>query len=380
MWEIILFISLLVGQLGRIQITSDIAFYFHDIVIFCYLLFHIRALFHLEWKKVELAKPLAIVFGVCFLSLIGNLWRFQPADIAVGLLYLLRFCMYVSIFTCILLSKKSQTYWFRWLYFLGVGYAVIGFFQLLFYPNLRNIAYLGWDPHYYRLFSTLFDPNFVGCIIVLCFFLGFYLITKTKLKLFMIITQIVLLLAVFLTYSRSSFVALVIGLMVYITFTKQWKYAIVLVFIVLSTLIFPSLGGISTNIGRMWSVSSRLSNWQEGSALFFNSPIIGYGFNTLRAVAKVGTTSPYGYIANAGGGIDNSILFILVTTGVIGLAVFANLGICLIRSGLCITKQPLKAVYFSIFTALIIHSMFVNSLFYPQILIWFWIFVFTSRS
>ena len=355
MWEILLFISLLAGQLGRIQITSDIAIYFHDTVIFCYLLLHV------QFKKVEFAKALLLVFVVCLVSLIANFSRFELSEIAVGLLYLLRFCMYTSVFFLVLQSKKTQSHWFHWLYFLGVGYAVTGFFQLLLYPNLRNISYLGWDPHYYRLFSTLFDPNFVGGIIVLCLFLGFYLLTITKSKFLVFITQLVLLIALLLTYSRSSFVALIVGLIVYIVLTKKWIYIIFLVLIPLVVLFFPSIGGISTDIGRMWSIIARLDNSKEALNLFIHYPIFGNGFAMQR--------------------IDSSILFILVTTGVIGIVAFTNLGIHLIRSGFCITKQPLKAVYFSILTALIIHSIFVNSLFYPQILIWFWIFIgITSRS
>lgn len=375
MFDIVLFLSLLLGQLGRIQLTSDIAFYFHDIVILYYLLFHVRSIAHIQWKKVSFVKPLIIIGAVCLFSLVMNIGRFQLVGIGVGLLYLLRFYMYVSVFTIVLLSNKSLQYWFTWLYSLGVGYAVLGFLQLLLYPNLRNLTYLGWDPHYLRLFSTLFDPNYVGSILVLCLFLGLYLITTAKSKLLMVLSQVILLVALLFTYSRSSFIALVMGLMVYIVLTKRWKYAIFFIFIGLAMLVFPSFGGISTDIGRMWSVTARITNWQEGSNIILNSPIIGYGFNTLRALPRPDAASPYGYISNAAGGIDNSILFILVTTGIIGLVAFANLGIHLIRSGLIISKLPLKAVYFSILVALIIHSMFVNTLFYPQILVWFWIFV-----
>ncbi len=340
MWETLLFISLLAGQLGRIQITSDIAFYFHDIVIFCYLLFHFKKI------KLTLITPLTIVFSSYILLRAGNF---------AGLLYILRLFLYISAIQLVLISKKLQSFWLKWLYYLGVGYAAIGFFQLLLYPNLRNLSYLGWDPHYLRLFSTLFDPNFVGCIIVICFFLGLYLLTTAKSKLLLFFTQFILLFALLLTYSRSSFVAFVAGLIVFIWVTKQWKYMFFLVLIPLVIFLFPSIGGISTDIGRLWSVTARITNWQEGIQLFFRSPIIGNGFAFRR--------------------IDSSVLFMLVTTGIIGFAGFANLGIYFIRFGLSMKKLLLKATYFSILAALFIHSMFVNTLFYPQILIWFWIFI-----
>ena len=340
MWEILLFISLLAGQIGRIQIAPNIAFYSHDVVIFCYLLFHIKKI------KITFIKPLILVFGV---------YLFLRAGTFIGFLYVLRLFLYVSVIFLVLQSKKTQLYWLKWLYCLGIGYAIIGFFQLLLYPNLRNLSYLGWDPHYYRLFSTLFDPNFVGVFMVVSLLLGLYLFVKTKSKLQIILSQIMLVVAILLTYSRSSFVALVVGLIVFIWITKQWKYIFFLALIPLTIFLLPSLGGISTEIGRMWSVTARVTNWQEGIQLFIKSPIIGNGFAMRQ--------------------IDNSMLFMLVTTGIIGFAGFTNVGIYIIRLGIVLKKQLLYGAYFSILAALFIHSMFVNTLFYPQILIWFWIFI-----
>jgi hypothetical protein len=340
MWEILLIISLLTGQLGRIQITPDIAVYFHDIVIFCYLIFHLKNI------KIFFSTPFVIALGMYLLLRAGTL---------VGLLYVLRLFMYLSGIQFVLQSKKSQNYWFYWSYAVGIGYAILGFFQLLFYPDLRNLSYLGWDPHYYRLFSTLFDPNFVGCVIVLCLFLGTYLYTTVKSKFYIVFAQMLLLVALLLTYSRSSFVALIAGLIIYIYIVRKWKYLFFLVFIPLVIFLFPSFGGISTEIGRMWSVTARITNWQEGIHLFLNSPIIGNGFALRR--------------------IDSSILFILVTTGIIGFGFFMYLGVRLFRMGFTIQKKFSKAVYLSILMVLIVHSMFVNSLFYPQILIWFWVFI-----
>ena len=44
---------------------------------------------------------------------------------------------------------------------------LLGFIQLMFYPALRNLYYLGWDEHLYRMFSTFLDPNFAGAFFVL---------------------------------------------------------------------------------------------------------------------------------------------------------------------------------------------------------------------
>lgn len=382
MWEILLFISLLVGQLGRIQVTSDIALYFHDIVIFCYVLWNMKRIFRSKITRAQLFPVIVGVVSICFISWFANVWRYQPPQLFVGMLYFLRFVFYTMVYFIVREDKKKPEYWLTGLYSLGIGYAFLGFIQLVWYPNLRNLMYVGWDPHYYRLFSTLFDPNFVGLIFVLSFFLGLYLIkTQKKQKWLLMAGQGVLIVALLLTYSRSSFLAALVGGCIYILLQGKWKLFLALAAFGVGIFLLPAFGGISTSVFRMWSVTARLENWQEGSQLFLQSPIIGYGFNMLRAIQRSGDISPYGYIANAAGGIDNSILFILVTTGIVGLIAFTNLGIYLARSGIAIKPKQLQIVYFSILAVLGIHSMFVNSLFYPQILIWFWIFIgITSRS
>ena len=48
------------------------------------------------------------------------------------------------------------------------------------YPDLRNLWYLGWDPHYYRVFATLLDPNYVGILLVLTIFVWIYIWVNNK--------------------------------------------------------------------------------------------------------------------------------------------------------------------------------------------------------
>jgi O-antigen ligase len=197
----------------------------------------------------------------------------------------------------------------------------------------------------------------------------------------------ILVVALLLTYSRSSFLAAIIGGCIYILLIKKWKLLLALAIFGLGIFLVPAFGGISTSAFRMWSVTARITNWQEGIQLFLQSPIIGYGFDMLRAVPRASAVSAYGYISNSAGGLDNSLLFILATTGVLGLGAFTYLWTQIVRLGLRLQKQEsIKTVYFASLGALLVHSLFVNSMFYPVILVWLWICIgaieknITSRS
>ena len=119
-------------------------------------------------------------------------------------------------------------FWLRGLYGVGIGFGILGLMQFFLYPDLRNLMYLGWDPHYYRLFSTLLDPNFVGIILVLTLILGCGLWKKKQKNFFLMIGQLIGFVSLLLTYSRSSYVSFAMAVVCLAAWTKQWKVVIAL--------------------------------------------------------------------------------------------------------------------------------------------------------
>jgi hypothetical protein len=72
-------------------------------------------------------------------------------------------------------------------------------------------------------------------------------------------------------------------------------------------------------------------------------------------------------VSKAAAGMDSSLLFVAATTGIIGAAAYIYLLFSMIRNG----KK--SRFYIASFAALLVHSLFVNSLFYPWVMIWMWI-------
>ena len=79
-------------------------------------------------------------------------------------------------------------------------------------------------------------------------------------------------------------------------------------------------------------------------------------------------------LVHSAAGTDNSFLFILATSGLIGLTAF----LYFLYKVVSLSSSKLKKNYFSLvlfasIISLAINSLFINSLFFPQIMLWIWI-------
>jgi len=328
-----LFFILPFGQLERLP---NLPIYLHDLIILLLII--------LNLKFLKLPRSIWLFVSACLLSLIINLFRFGFSEIIFSFLYLVRWLAYACLLPIYQHNKLNLK---PLLKYLCLALAVLGLLQYLFIPDIRFLASLNWDDHYYRLISTVFDPNFLGLIFVL----GLILF---NLK---ILPSLILLIALLLTYSRSSYLALIVVGFYLALIKKQLKIFIFAFFALIFALyLLPRPGGEGVKLERWFSVESRLANYREGFGLWQKSPVFGLGFNTLRYFRN----DP---ISHAAAGLDSSLLFVLTTTGVIGLLAYLNLLKSFWSSSLLV-KLSLVAI--------LVHSLFQNSLFYPLIMIWLW--------
>lgn len=321
----LLFLSLSLGQLQRLGPV-----YLHDLILILILLLN----------RPKLSRSV-IWFGLAGLvSLIFSAFRLPLPVVLSGSLYLWRFLAYSLI-----LSLKIDR---RYLLFFSSAVAALGLIQYLLVPDTRWLAAAGWDDHYYRLISTLLDPNFTGIILVLGLILTYFTYPRSW-RLYLLHLS-----ALLLTYSRSSYLALFAAIAA-IAFIKRKFYYLLFILLFLSSLYFlPRPGGEGVKLERLTSAKQRLANYQLGLELWQQSPVFGLGFNTLRYFRD----NP---ASRSAPGLDSSLIFVLATTGVVGLLAYLNL----LRS----LWQKSRLLRVSL-VALLVHSLFVNSLFYPFVLIW----------
>jgi O-antigen ligase len=126
----------------------------------------------------------------------------------------------------------------------------------------------------------------------------------------------------------------------------------------------PRPDGEGVKLERTASIKGRINNWREGGVMFSRYPLLGVGYNALRYARNQPTGN------HAGAGWDNSLLVVATTTGVIGLVVFLKF----LRE----VWQPSNWLVKTSGVAIIIHSLFVNSLFFPWVMLWGWIVVGTN--
>ncbi len=351
------------GQLLRINIGNNFSFPVIDLIA------GIGAItFLLSNKAFYITRQnLLRLFFVIFYSLVFSLSFFTIDKIYSGALYFLRLLAYILfsnfVFNLVSLRPKLRNRLFHGLLFTIFTIVILGWIQYIFMPDLRFLSSLGWDDHYFRLVSTFLDPAFTGIILVLGTILAFFMKRKL-LSLFLFLT-------VGFTYSRASFLALSVAAFVFFIKAKNIKLFFLYLGILISfLLILPRPGGLGVQLERTNSVVQKIANYHESLAIFEKSPVFGIGFNNLCAYRN-------NISSHSCGGLDNSLLVILTTTGIVGLMAFGHFGLQIYKS----TSQDIYGqifIYSAI--AILVHSLFTNTLFYPHVMGWVAILIGMSRK
>lgn len=391
---VILLFAFTLGEITRFDLGNNIYVKLTDFIVVVLLLVWLIKSFRIKNNKIFRDKllPSIIVFvGIAFISLLVNIKNLSSSEFIVSFLYLARWILYSFVYFVV----KSFPYKFKEkiLYTLVINGALIvlfGFIQYFFYPNLRNLYYLGWDEHLYRMFSSFLDPNFAGAFFVLyLIFLAelfkYQLEKRKKLAMLIGFVSLFTLLAIYLTYSRSALVMLFVSSFVFLIFIKKVKWMIGLIIISAVFILLTSENFYIENVNlfRTASVEARLDSGRNALQIIKDNILIGVGFNAYRYVQI-----RYKFIDkeedpknHAGAGTDNSFLFILATTGVIGLVSYSYLLFSILRRAYINYRATKKGEIISVlpiiviasFVGIIIDSLFINSLFYPSIMLWLWI-------
>ena len=382
----LLIFSLPLGAIFRITPLPNVPIYPQDLIAGLVLLFVIFE-FTVRKKKIMERKLLIMVLLfliVGFISLVLNSKFLTPQAFLTSFAYSLRFAAYVSIiFAFQFLNQKFKESINNKLIAAGTIFTSLGFIQYFFYPSLRNLYYLGWDEHLYRLFSTFLDPNFAGAFLVLVILL----LTENIIRnfknrnnlIFFSFLWICTLIAILLTHSRSAFIMLVVGIITLLSLHRLFKVLGILVLVLFALLfIFSNRNIEGLNPLRIASVEARIDSANEAISIFSQNPVLGVGFNAYRyALTRYGFRTESGSaVSNADAGTDNSYLFVLATTGIIGFLIFLDFWVNIFK----VIIRSFQSNFYEVVTVasiagLLINTLFINSLFYPPIMAWIFILI-----
>lgn len=381
------FLSLSLGEFGQYPFgQTGFSLSATDVLVFLNLA--VMLIWNIGIKK-NLALPknffwLAGFWAIGIFSLLVN-FNFS------GWLYLFRFIVYSGAFYLAFHLVKSKILdWGEFLTLVklvSVIVAVLGLVQLIIYPDLEPLSGYGYDPHKYRLFSTFLDPNFAGTFLSFsAIFISAGLLNKKlsgfkqflKENKFDLISGLLILVSIILTFSRSAYLMLFSGLFILLVFKRKLLLIPLFLIPLILYLIFPPFSDrINGVINLDKSASERILSWEKGLTIFQQNPLFGVGFNNIRQAAeKLNLNKTYSADGgNSGAGIDSSLIFVMATTGIAGIAVyfiflFKILFDCINR--IIRKKSEFALAFFASLAGLLLNSFFINSLFFPVIMVvWF---------
>ncbi|OGK39818.1 hypothetical protein A2954_01470 [Candidatus Roizmanbacteria bacterium RIFCSPLOWO2_01_FULL_37_12] len=265
-----------------------------------------------------------------FISFLIGAADYKPFENFIGFLYFVRLTLYwiywIYLIYWINKHKNNKKILEKSLLILIILTAIYSIIQYFFYPDLRNLIYAGWDPHLYRLFGTFFDTSVAGAIYGLIFFAlylrGMDLVKNRWLLIALLSVNFIL---VVLTFSRSLYLAFITCLVLHSILKKFWKRMVIfLVVFTFLLLVVPKPFGEGVNLGRMFSVRSRLDDYRAAIKIWRRSPLLGIGYNRIRyEKIRINIIEGFGSdLTHSGASFHSSFSIILVTGGVIGLVLF----------------------------------------------------------
>ncbi|MCX7705789.1 MAG: O-antigen ligase family protein [bacterium] len=257
--------------------------------------------------------------------------------------------------------------------FLFVRILVISSLAIALYGILQHFGldFLQWEIKNSAL-STFGRRNFAGeyLVLILPWALMLLLITKKFHRLFFALTFIILMLHLFLTFTRASWIGFIFSMLVVLFLILKFRLVpgiikIALVFFIFFGIFKSHAGVFQFEPG---TVKSRILIWKTCIELIKNRPIFGHGTGNFEiAYYKIAAESrdvlipPNLRVDKA----HNDFLEIAVETGIIGLALFLFFIFTIYKMAWSIftirnNRQPEKFV--SIFAISSISGILVNSL------------------
>ncbi len=328
----------------------------------------------------------AAFVGVAILSWLWGAWSLEFSAKILSFSYILRI---VSVFivgwsAVELFENKNEDIFERfWKPFFGiVGIVIVlGFVQFFLVPDISKWSTEGgWDPHTGRLLGTWLDPNylagFMGVVLpLIC--AAWYRYRK----LWLLGLAGMALVALFLSFSRSGYLAAALGLGIFFLL-RDWKIIILAVFV--AVLGLSASERAQQRVGELAGTMSsiilqdtaeidptaklRIQNWIKSADLWEKYPVLGIGYNTYRwRAAEEGVVDESFFSA---GGADGTHLTVLVTTGLLGIAAYLWFVLTMFVRPLrrwFKTKNEMQLGFAAGWMVLLLHAVFVNSLFFPLI-------------
>lgn len=365
----LIFFLFSLGQIGRLSfLGQQVNVYLYE---FVFLISLLPLVFKYKITPLKEGfkryKELFIFIALLFLSYSLGFYSFSLNQNVVAFFYLFRLVLYFFGFFYLAWAVEENSKFskkiIQGMLFFIILTLILSLIQYFFYPDLRNLFYLGWDPHLYRTFGLYLDTSIAAAIYGIV--LLFTVINFKKIRLSAYIKYALILaysIMGLLTYSRGFYLAILLTLSVYLFSKKKYLYILLLTIIFSAALVaLPKKFGEGVNLRRTFSIDSRLQEDRVAFSIWQSKPLLGIGYNRIRyEKERLGFLDKKNEdITHSGASFPSSFLIIMAAGGIIGLIAFIFVLIKL-------AKISELSKFIVIFTA--IFSLTDNVLLHPFIL------------
>ncbi|MBI2408825.1 MAG: O-antigen ligase family protein, partial [Gemmatimonadetes bacterium] len=341
------------------------------------------------WPLDRVTGWVAAFIGAALISLVNarQLWQLGGGELVQASAFLGRWVLYAGWYwiVTVCLDEKGSLAAISTLERGLLLFAGFGIVQSAFLPGFAQLIPWGgsdvqWDLQGRRLVSTALDPNFAGILVTIALLLELARQVERETRSY--VRVVVLGAALILTLSRSSLLAAAIGVMVLLLIQRRSHKLLGL--LILGGVALVPLASVLASYAATFnklqfdgSAAQRLVPWSRAVVMIGDHPWFGVGFNALSAAQ-----SAYGWreIGGADKGLDGGLLFVTTLTGVVGLVMYLGIIGAALKACRRVWRHAPSAEWRGLAAgatastfALLVHSLFTNSLLLPFVMQVMWL-------
>lgn len=236
----------------------------------------------------KILKTVSLILLVIFVSTIFSDQRLNSIwgtyERKLGLIQWAGLGIYFFFLVCFL-NREKAFFGIKVLIFTGLMISIYGILQKLGFDPIFsnfNVDYLEG-----RIFSTIGNPDFLAQFLAPTAFLSIFFAAKKKSKI-LLFTSIVILIAIVLTESRASILALLGAMAIWLFLeVKNKKKLLLTSLVIIATFISfvffetPGFDRFKFNDANLRSIESRLVIWKVAAEIARDYPILGIGPDNL---------------------------------------------------------------------------------------------------
>jgi len=303
---------------------------------------------------------------------------------------IVRFIAYFALVYAIghtIKSRESLTWILVLMVSSGALTGLYGLYQYFYAPHTAKIGLYDLTGDVAaRIGSTFENPNFYAEYLVLMVPLGLALVLGSRggfRKASMGVATLFLFIGLILTYTRGSWMATGIGIVLMSLLTEAWLFWVWTALFAVALVVAPGVASRLASIADITGGTAgfRMRLWQIASGIIREHPLIGIGIgNYYDAFTEYIFRHPELNVGWVIYGAHNSYLTIWAETGIFGIASFIAIILISIKYGLYLTRAKSQDKFLSWINSAIIagvigfsiNSLTSNSFHHPQAAVFFW--------